>query len=188
MIPLTLTSEILQEAKNILEPPAPPVSPIKTIREAKLRTLMSISGTISEEEETKNIFVSGQETKLKSITVIDTKDSVKITLWRNATGFPITLGTYVKMTHLTVHEFNNEKMLNTTQNTHIEMISIQEIKMGKQDESKPFQKAIRANIVTCSPKTNYKNAKKEDKTLYHLALADESGFIKTTCYNDDFYN
>ncbi|XP_078498568.1 uncharacterized protein LOC144754524 [Lissotriton helveticus] len=119
---ITLPSAIIQEAKNILEPPAPPVSPIKSVREAKLRSLMTITGTISEEKETKNIFVSAQETKLKSITVIDTTDSNKITLWRDAADFPIKLGSYVKMTHLTVHEFNNEKMLNTTRNTQLEII------------------------------------------------------------------
>ncbi|XP_078515019.1 uncharacterized protein LOC144773775 [Lissotriton helveticus] len=120
--PFTIPPEILQEAENILQPPAPPISPIKTVKGAQLRTLMSISGTITEEEETKNILVAGQETKLKSITVNDTTDSIKITLWRDAADFQIQIGSYVKITHLSVHEFQNNKMLNTTRNTQFQKI------------------------------------------------------------------
>ncbi|XP_078543429.1 uncharacterized protein LOC144828808 [Lissotriton helveticus] len=122
MIPLTIPQEIIQEAEYILQPPAPPISPIKTVKTASLRSLMSISGTIAEEEETKTIIIAGQDTKLKSITVKDTTDSVKITLWRDATDFPIEIGSYIKMTHLTVHEFSSNKMLNTTRNTQFQKI------------------------------------------------------------------
>ncbi|XP_078524511.1 uncharacterized protein LOC144797668 [Lissotriton helveticus] len=120
--PLTIPIEIKQEAEYILQPPALPILPIKTVKEANLRTLMSISGTISEEEETKTVFIAGQETKLKSITVQDTTDSVKITLWRDAADFTVEIGSYIKMTHLSVHEFNSKKILNTTRNTQFQKI------------------------------------------------------------------
>ncbi|XP_078527041.1 uncharacterized protein LOC144799548 [Lissotriton helveticus] len=90
---------------------------------------MSISGTISEEEETKTVFIAGQETKLKSITVHDTTDSVKITLWRDAADFTVEIGSYIKMTHLNVHEFNSKKILNTTRNTQFQKIQPPKEKM-----------------------------------------------------------
>lgn len=75
-----------------------------------------------QQEATKTIFISGQDTKLKSITLNDTTDSVKITLWREATQFPIEIGKSVKITHLTVHEYNGEKILNTTRHTQLQVI------------------------------------------------------------------
>ncbi|XP_078535178.1 uncharacterized protein LOC144821904 [Lissotriton helveticus] len=119
---ITIPQSIIQEAEYILQPPTPPLSPIKAVRGANLKTLMSVSGTISEEKTTKTLFIERQETKFKSITLNDTTDSVKITLWREATDFPIQIGNYVKITHLTLHEFNGEKILNTTQHTQLQVI------------------------------------------------------------------
>ncbi|XP_078518235.1 uncharacterized protein LOC144782842 [Lissotriton helveticus] len=120
MPPLTIYAGIIEEAEQILQPLAPPVSPIKTVREAAVKTVMSISGTITKVEDTKTIFVNGQDTKIKSITINDATDSVKISLWREASDFTTDIGQYVQLTHLSVHMFNGEKILNTTRNTTIQ--------------------------------------------------------------------
>ncbi|XP_078520577.1 uncharacterized protein LOC144785651 [Lissotriton helveticus] len=122
MPPLTISAGIIQEAECILQPPAPPVSPIKAVRGAAVKTLLSVSGTITEAEDTKNILVGGQETKIRSITINDATDSVKISLWRDATDFTIEIGEYVQLTHMAVHEFNGEKILNTTRHSTIQVI------------------------------------------------------------------
>ncbi|XP_078509243.1 uncharacterized protein LOC144769116 [Lissotriton helveticus] len=112
---------LIQQAKNILHPPAPSASPIKEIKRASLKSLMTVSGTICGEEDVKTVFINGQDTPLKSITLKDATDDIKVTLWREATLFNIHLGDYVTLTHVTVHEFNAQKILNTTRHSKIEV-------------------------------------------------------------------
>ncbi|XP_078515325.1 uncharacterized protein LOC144774705 [Lissotriton helveticus] len=112
---------LIQEAENILQPPAPPASPIKDIKRATLKTLMTVCGTISEDEEHKTVFINGKNTALKSITLKDSTDDIKVTLWREATLFKINIGEYVMLTHVTVHECNGQKILNTTRHTKIQV-------------------------------------------------------------------
>ncbi|XP_078520239.1 uncharacterized protein LOC144784991 [Lissotriton helveticus] len=122
MPPLSISQSLIQEAQYILNPMAPPLSPIKAVREAAVKTLLSVSGTVTEIEDTRTIIAKGQETKIRSITIKDATDSVKISLWREATDFIFHLGTYVQLTHMTVHEFNREKILNTTRHTTIQVV------------------------------------------------------------------
>ncbi|XP_078528737.1 uncharacterized protein LOC144806195 [Lissotriton helveticus] len=112
---------LIQQAKNILHPPAPSASPIKEIKRASLKSLMTVSGTICGEEDVKTVFINGEDTPLKSITLKDATDDIKVTLWREATLFNIHLGDYVTLTHVTVHEFNAQKILNTTRHSKIEV-------------------------------------------------------------------
>ncbi|XP_078518396.1 uncharacterized protein LOC144783134 [Lissotriton helveticus] len=112
---------LIQQAKNILHPPAPSASPIKDIKRATLKSLMTVSGTICGEEDVKTVFINGEDTPLKSITLKDATDDIKVTLWREATLFNIHLGDYVTLTHVTVHEFNAQKILNTTRHSKIEV-------------------------------------------------------------------
>ncbi|KAJ1082125.1 hypothetical protein NDU88_002295 [Pleurodeles waltl] len=118
--PFQIPQDVVQEATFLLQPPAPPASPIKAIREAKLKTIMTVCETITEEEPIKKVFIGGQDTELKSITIKDSTDYIKITLWREATEFPITIGEYIKITHVMVHEFNDEKILNTTRHSKLQ--------------------------------------------------------------------
>ncbi|XP_078496896.1 uncharacterized protein LOC144752964 [Lissotriton helveticus] len=119
---MELSEFIVKEAEKILQPPAPPASPIKTIKEASLKTLMTVCGTVAAEEEIKQLFICGHETNLKTITLKDATDFVKITLWREATNFNIQIGQDVQISHVTVHEFNNEIILNTTKHSQIQAI------------------------------------------------------------------
>ncbi|XP_078518531.1 uncharacterized protein LOC144783417 [Lissotriton helveticus] len=75
----------------------------------------------------------------------------------------------------------------TTKETEVKMMSIEEIMNINTDDNKPYQKPIRVNVINCSGKTTYKNAKQEQKILFHLALADKTGTIKCTCYQENLY-
>lgn len=63
--PLPFLALLVQEATTILQPPAPP---IKDIKRATLKSLMTVCGTISEEDTEKTVFINGQHTPIKSIT------------------------------------------------------------------------------------------------------------------------
>lgn len=75
----------------------------------------------------------------------------------------------------------------TNKTKAFKMLTIQEITSKHADETKPFPKPIRVDVIKCSGKTNYKNAKQENKVLYHLALADATGTIKAICYQENLY-
>lgn len=48
-------------------------------------------------------------------------DEIKVTLWREATLFQTNIGQYVTLTHVTVHEFNGQKSLNSTRHSEIQV-------------------------------------------------------------------
>ncbi|KAJ1091849.1 hypothetical protein NDU88_004964 [Pleurodeles waltl] len=48
---------------------------------------------------------------------------------------------------------------------HRRMLSIQDIAGKPEDDNKPHQKMIRANIIKCSSQMYYKTAKQENKVL-----------------------
>ncbi|XP_078502410.1 uncharacterized protein LOC144756452 [Lissotriton helveticus] len=118
---MPLNQSLIQEAENILQPPAPSASPIKEIKRATVKSLMTVCGTISEEEESKHVLINGINTAIKCITLKDSTDDIKVTLWREATLFTINIGEYVMLTHVTVHEFNGQKILNTTRHSKIKV-------------------------------------------------------------------
>ncbi|XP_078512215.1 uncharacterized protein LOC144771816 isoform X1 [Lissotriton helveticus] len=126
---MAIEDGLIQQANNILHPPAPSASPIKEIKRASLKSLMTVSGTIIAEEDAKTVFINGQDTPLKSITIKDATDDIKVTLWREASQFKIHIGKYVTLTHVTVHEFNCQKILNTTRHSKMEVTAPPEEKM-----------------------------------------------------------
>ncbi|XP_078510332.1 uncharacterized protein LOC144770013 [Lissotriton helveticus] len=76
------------------------------------------------EDDVKNIFIGGHETELKSMTIKDDTYYIKITLWREETQFPIKIGDYIKITHVTIHEFNEDKLIKYNKGQHTSDLSL----------------------------------------------------------------
>ncbi|XP_078532118.1 uncharacterized protein LOC144818507 [Lissotriton helveticus] len=68
------------------------------------------------------------------------------------------------------------------------MLSLLSLLDATESQNNPNQVQVKVNVVKCSRKTNYNNAKGESKVLYHLALADTTAAIKATCYNEEIYS
>ncbi|XP_078541967.1 uncharacterized protein LOC144827589 [Lissotriton helveticus] len=74
---MSLTQSLIQEAQNILQPPAPSASPFKEIKRTTVRSLMTVCGTISEvtmpPQETIDVEIYGVESTNGDWSTITTK-------------------------------------------------------------------------------------------------------------------
>ncbi|XP_053406668.1 uncharacterized protein LOC128559363 [Mercenaria mercenaria] len=113
----TVPDNIMQQAVDLIRPQTPEVLPIKDARKSPSKTRVSIRGKITSDGLSKPVTINGRQVQVKTISVQDADDEIKVSLWRDLAKKDLQLGEIVEVTHVVVNGklYNGEESLSTTQ-------------------------------------------------------------------------
>lgn len=118
---MTVPEAIIQQAIQLVRPPTPPPAPIKDIKKSPVKTLTSLSGEVTQDEAPKEVLVRGEAVKVRTLTVSDNKDAIKLALWREEANLQVHTGDYIEAKNVVVRAYQGEAQLSSTSRTSIEI-------------------------------------------------------------------
>ena len=87
----------------------------------------------TQDEAPKDVFVRGQTVKVRTITVSDHKDNIKLSLWRKEANLQLHTGDYIEAKNVVVRAYEGQPQLSSTSRTSIEVeftVSLQVIEIN----------------------------------------------------------
>ncbi|XP_062590718.1 uncharacterized protein LOC134252294, partial [Saccostrea cucullata] len=109
----------MEKGARIANPPPAMTRPIKDIKTLPVKSLVSVKGRIVSEDMTKTVKVKGVDVCVKSVSLKDDTDSIKVSLWRDLSDSSI-VGKYLSITNVVVTNFNEEISVSTTSKSVLE--------------------------------------------------------------------
>lgn len=116
---VSVPEHIVNQAKNLLHPPPAPTKTVSEALNSPPKERVSIKGTITQEEATRQVFVREESVNVKNIYIEDATSKCKVALWRSFAEKDIRPGDYVHITDVVINTFRNEVSLTTTSKTKI---------------------------------------------------------------------
>uniref|UniRef100_K1R6C5 Shieldin complex subunit 2 first OB fold domain-containing protein n=1 Tax=Magallana gigas TaxID=29159 RepID=K1R6C5_MAGGI len=116
---VSVPEHIVNQAKNLLHPPPAPTKTVSEALNSPPKERVSIKGTITQEEATRQVFVREERVNVKNIYIEDATSKCKVALWRSFAEKDIRPGDYVHITDVVINTFRNEVSLTTTSKTKI---------------------------------------------------------------------
>ncbi|XP_062580032.1 uncharacterized protein LOC134242041 [Saccostrea cucullata] len=110
--------ELLDRGRFIANPPPAETITINKVKSSPVKTLVSIQGRVVSEEMTRTVKVKGNDVQVKSVTIKDETDSVKVSLWRHLSD-SAGVGKFLSFTDLVVTSYNDEVSVSSTSKTTI---------------------------------------------------------------------
>ncbi|XP_061162729.1 uncharacterized protein LOC133171950 [Saccostrea echinata] len=132
--------ELLDRGELIANPPPAETIPIKRVKSSPVKTLVSIQGRVVSEEMIRTVKVKGKDVQVKSVTIKDETESVKVSLWRNL-SYSAGVGKFLSFTDVVVTSYNDEVSVSTTTKTTIQ-------------EKEPPTSVVRGSIIGFEPNDN----------------------------------
>lgn len=116
-----IPQHIKEDAMNVI--PEEVTAPCRPLAEAKLlpvASFVSIKGKITKIDDVQQRNLqSGEQVPVRNIWIREKSVEGKITLWRNYTQLPLTVGSYVCVANVKTNNFRNETCFNSLSNTTI---------------------------------------------------------------------
>lgn len=119
--PLHVDQSIIDEAANFIRPPTPPIMTIKMAKLSPVKSMQSVGGKITHDEAPREVTVKGSTVKVRTITLEDKEDKVKVSLWRDHSHENVKAGDYVNLTNVLVTSYQEEVQLASTSRTKVEI-------------------------------------------------------------------
>ncbi|XP_064631648.1 uncharacterized protein LOC135489942 [Lineus longissimus] len=109
----------VQEACDLLHPPAPPVISIAEAKTSPVKKLVSVRGQVVQDEPVQMV---GDNIPLRHVTLKDTTASVQLSLWRDMADTHLNPGNYIEVrsVYVSSNPIKKETQLGSTQTTVIE--------------------------------------------------------------------
>ncbi|KAK3108201.1 hypothetical protein FSP39_003084 [Pinctada imbricata] len=119
---IEVSEELQTKAKQIIYPPLPSLMTITEAKKSPTRERLRIRAkVISEDLRTTRMIRTG-EVPLRTITIADQDDTVKVALWRDMADADVRPGDHIEITNVVINNYQNQVHLQTTQLSSIEVI------------------------------------------------------------------
>ncbi|KAJ8034442.1 ATP-dependent DNA helicase PIF1 [Holothuria leucospilota] len=117
--PIAVPDEIIQNAVHLVRPPTPPPMLIKDVKVSPVKTMATLSGEVTQDEVPKEVFVKGEATKVRTVTLTQHNDTIKMSLWRQDADCEIKTGDYIMAKNVMVKAYQGEMQVSSTSRTNI---------------------------------------------------------------------
>lgn len=115
---MDVPEHLIEKGAAIANPPPAATLALRDVKRSPVKTLVSVKGRIISEDMAKTVKVRGQDVTVKTVSLKDNTDTIKVSLWRDLAE-PSFVGKFLQMTNVVVTAFNDEISISSTSKTDL---------------------------------------------------------------------